>query len=205
MQLETIFRLLFVLAFIAMMAIRVYYQSQVLRDSGRLEIEEGAPSLIAGSIAALVTIVFGAEYVVSPGFFRFAYVLAYPNWVRWLGALILAGGIMLLWASHHHLGRSFHSLVVSKEDQVLVETGPYRLIRHPIYSAYMMNYVGGGLLAGNLVLTVVPVTLYAVLVCLRMGKEEQVLVAKFERRYVEYMQRTGRLIPRFRALSGKES
>jgi len=205
MQLETVFRLLFVLAFIAMMAIRVYYQSQVLRDSGRLEIEEGAPSLIAGSIAALVTIVFGAEYIVSPGFFRFAYVLAYPNWVRWLGALILAGGIMLLWASHHHLGRSFHSLIVAKEDQVLVETGPYRLIRHPIYSAYMMNYVGGGLLAGNLVLTVVPVTLYAVLVCLRMGKEEQVLVAKFERRYVEYMQRTGRLIPRFRALSGKES
>jgi len=205
MQLETVFRLLFVLAFIAMMAIRVYYQSQVLRDSGRLEIEEGAPSLIAGSIAALVTIVFGAEYIVSPGFFRFAYVLAYPNWVRWLGALILAGGIMLLWASHHHLGRSFHSLIVAKEDQVLVETGPYRLIRHPIYSAYMMNYVGGGLLAGNLVLTVVPVTLYAVLVCLRMGKEEQVLIDKFEKRYVEYMQRTGRLIPRFRALSGKES
>jgi len=205
MQLETVFRLLFVLAFIAMMAIRVYYQSDVLRERGRRQIEEGAPRLIAGSIAALVTIVFGAEYIVSPGFFRFAYVLAYPNWVRWLGALILAGGIMLLWASHHHLGRSFHSLIVAKEDQVLVETGPYRLIRHPIYSAYMMNYVGGGLLAGNLVLTVVPVTLYAVLVCLRMGKEEQVLIDKFEKRYVEYMQRTGRLIPRFRALSGKES
>jgi len=205
MQLETVFRLLFVLAFVAMMAIRVYYQSQVVRDSGRLEIKEGAPSLIAGSIAALVAIVFGAEYIVSPGFFRFAYVLAYPNWVRWLGALILAGGIMLLWASHHHLGRSFHSLIVAKEDQVLVETGPYRLIRHPIYSAYMMNYVGGGLLAGNLVLTIVPVTSYAVLVCLRMGKEEQVLIDKFGRRYVEYMQRTGRLIPRFRALSGKES
>jgi protein-S-isoprenylcysteine O-methyltransferase Ste14 len=205
MQFEMVFRLLFVLAFIAMMAIRVYYQSKVLRDSGRLEIREGAPSLIAGSIAALVTIVFGAEYIVSPGFFRFAYVLAYPNGVRWLGALILAGGIVLLWASHHHLGRSFHSLVVAKEDQVLVETGPYRLIRHPIYSAYMMNYVGGGLLAGNLVLTVVPVISFAVLVCLRMGKEEQVLIDKFGGRYVEYMQRTGRLIPRFRGPSGKES
>jgi protein-S-isoprenylcysteine O-methyltransferase Ste14 len=202
MQLETVFRLLFVLSFIAMMAIRLFYQSKVLRDSGRLEIKEGAPSLVAGSIAALVTIVFGAEYIVSPGFFWFAYVLAYPNWVRWLGAIILASGIVLLWASHHHLGRSFHSLIVAKDEQVLVETGPYRLIRHPIYSAYVMNYVGGGLLAGNLVLTFVPVTMFAVLVCLRMGKEEQVLIYKFGQRYIAYMQRTGRLVPRFRARPG---
>jgi len=202
MQLETVFRLLFVAAFIAMMAIRVYYQSKVVRDSRRLEIKEGAPSLVAGSIAALVAIVFGAEYILSPGFFWFAYVLEYPSWVRWLGAIMLAIGVVLLWASHHHLGRSFHSLIVSKDEQALVETGPYGLIRHPIYSAYILNYLGGGLLAGNLALTIVPVAMFAVLVCQRMGKEEQVLLDKFGQRYIAYMQRTGRLLPRFRARPG---
>lgn len=203
MQPGTVFRLLFVLSFIAMMAISLCYQSKVLRDSGRLEIKEGAPSLIAGSIAALVTIVFGAEYIVSPGFFWFAYVLPYPNWLRWLGVLVLTSGIVLLWTSHHHLGKSFHSLIVAKEGHVLVETGPYRMIRHPIYSAYIMNYVGGGLLAGNLVLTFVPVTMFALLVALRMGKEEQVLFDRFGQRYIKYMRRTGRLVPRFRVLSGE--
>lgn len=202
MQLETVFRLLFVAAFIAMMAIRIYYQSKVLRDTRRLEIKEGAPSLVAGSIAALATIVFGAEYILCPGFFWFAYVLKYPSWVRWLGATMLGVGIVLLWASHHHLGKSFHSLIVSKDEQALVETGPYRFIRHPIYSAYMLNYLGGGLLAGNLVLTIVPVAMFAVLVSLRMGKEEQVLVGEFGERYVAYMQRTGRLVPRFRVRPG---
>jgi protein-S-isoprenylcysteine O-methyltransferase Ste14 len=195
---ETTFRTLFALAFVAMMVIRITYQSRVLRGKGEIEIREGSLSLIAGSIAALTTIVFGVEYLLFPGFFSFAYVLHYPDWVRWLGGLLLALGIALLGVSHHHLGKSFHSLVVSKENQVLVETGPYRWIRHPIYTAYLMNYLGGGLLAGNLILTLVPVTMYAILVAARMGKEEEVMREKFGQAYTEYEDRTGRVCPRVR-------
>ncbi|MGC9349559.1 MAG: methyltransferase family protein, partial [Anaerolineae bacterium] len=173
---------------------RIYYQSKALRD--KVEIHEGSISLIAGSIAALTAVVFGLEYIVYPGLFSFAYVLRYPDWLRWLGVTALGGGILLLWLSHHHLGRSFHSLVVSKEDRVLVKTGPYRWIRHPIYTAYLLNYVGGGLLSSNLVLTFVPVTMYAILVGIRMQKEEEMLHGEFGREYSEYMERTGRLLPR---------
>jgi protein-S-isoprenylcysteine O-methyltransferase Ste14 len=198
MNTETIFRALFILAVIAMVVIRVFYQSRVLRDQRRVEIREGIVSLVAGSIAALTTIVFGAEYILAPGVFSFAYVVRYPAWLRALGALLLAGGIALLAFSHHHLGRSFHSLVVSKEDQVLVETGPYRWVRHPIYTAYLINYVGGGLLAGNLILTVAPVSAYAILVALRMGKEEAVMRERFGQAYIAYQGQTGRLCPRLR-------
>lgn len=126
MNSESIFRLLFALSFIAMATIRVCFQSKVLSDKRRIEIKEDSLSLIAGSIAALTAIVFGAEYLFCPGLFSFAYILHFPDWLRWLGALALAGGITLLGLSHHHLGRSFHSLVVSKEEHVLVKTGPYR-------------------------------------------------------------------------------
>ena len=193
---ENIFRTLFALAFLAMMAIRLYYQSKVLRQEGAIEVREGWLSLVAGGIAALTSIVFGAEYLFSPGLFSFAYVLRYPLWLRWLGALLLAGGITLLGAAHHHLGKSFHSLVVSKEHQVLVTSGPYRWIRHPIYTAYLMNYLGGGLLSSNVVLTIVPVCMDALLVAIRMGREEEVLRERFGWDYVEYAARTGRLVPR---------
>ena len=76
-------------------------------------------------------------------------------------------------------------------------TGPYRWIRHPIYSAYLLNYAGGGLLSGNLVLTFVPVVMYAILVAIRMGQEEEVLLDMFGQEYRQYMQSTGRLLPRF--------
>jgi protein-S-isoprenylcysteine O-methyltransferase Ste14 len=195
---EIIFRALFILAFIAMMAIRFYYQSKVLREKREIEIREGSISLIAGSIAALTTIVFGVEYIFFPGVFSFAYLLSYPDWVRWLGGFALAVGIALLGVSHHHLGKSFHSLVVSKEDQLLVETGPYRWIRHPIYAAYLINYIGGGLLSSNWVLTVVPVIMFALMVIMRMGKEEKVMEEKFGQKYIAYKERTGRLLPRIK-------
>ena len=163
-----------------------------------IEIKEDSVSLVAGSIAALTTIVFGVEYMFFPGYFSFAYVLHYPDWIRWLGGIILAVGISLLSISHHHLGKSFHSLMVSKENQVLVETGPYRWIRHPIYMAFLMNYLGGGLLSSNLVLTAVPITMYAVLVAIRMVKEEKVMEEKFGQKYIEYEGRTGRLLPRIK-------
>ena len=198
MDREIIYRSLFVLAFIAMMVIRFYYQSKILREKREIEIKEGSLSLIAGGVAALTRIVFGTEYIFSPGFFSFAYIIHYPDWLRWLGGFALATGILLLGFAHHHLGKSFHSLVVSKENQVLVETGPYRWIRHPIYTAFLINYVGGGLLSSNLVLTVVPATMFAILVATRLGREEEVLEGLYGQKYIEYEKRTGRLLPQIK-------
>jgi protein-S-isoprenylcysteine O-methyltransferase Ste14 len=201
MKSEIIFRLLFALSFVAMTTIRIYFQSRVLCEKRRIEIKEGSLSLIAGSVAALTTIVFGAEYLLGPGSFSFAYVVRFPDWLRWLGVFILGFGITLLGLSHHHLGRSFHSLVVSKEDHVLVKTGPYRWVRHPIYTAYLMNYIGGGLLSSNWILTIVPASMYAILVGTRMSKEEEILQEQFGREYSQYIERTGRLLPRIKSHS----
>jgi protein-S-isoprenylcysteine O-methyltransferase Ste14 len=74
--------------------------------------------------------------------------------------------------------------------------GPYRWIRHPIYTAYLVNYVSGGLVAGNLVLTFVPVIFFGMLVLMRMEKEEALLIDEFGEDYLEYMERTGRLLPK---------
>jgi protein-S-isoprenylcysteine O-methyltransferase Ste14 len=179
-----------------MMVVRFYYQSKVLCEKRAIELREGSISIIVGAIAALTTIVFGAEYIFFPDTFSFAYLLRYPDWIRWLGGFVLAGGIALQGVSLHHLGKSFHSLVVAKENQALVEIGPYRWIRHPIYSSYFMSYVGGGLLSSNWVLTVVPVTMYTILVTIRMEKEEKVMEELFGQKYIEYKRRTGRLLPR---------
>jgi len=198
MNLESVFRGLFVLSGVAMLCIRVYYQRRARQGSGQVAIREKGWSLVAGSLAALTTLVFGAEYIFFPGAFAWAYV-QYPDGLRWLGALALVVGITLLGLSHHHLGKSFHSFVVTKENQVFVESGPYRWIRHPIYTAFIINYIGGGLLAGSWVLTFVPVLLYGVLVVLRVKNEEQAMLEQFGQVYADYMQRTSRFLPFIRA------
>ena len=194
---ENIFRTLFILSFIAMFSIRIYFQLHARRAGGKVEIRERSPSLIAGSFAALTAIVFGAEYIFSPRTFNFAYILVFPPLLRWTGALLLLIGIILLGTAHFHLDKSFHSFVVTREDQKMVESGPYHWIRHPIYSAYLLNYFGGGLLAGNLVLTFVPTILFGILVALRVGPEESAMIEQFGNDYRDYIKHTGRFLPKF--------
>lgn len=115
MNYEILFRLLFAISGIFMFVIRIYYQSRIKSTHPGTQERGSRLHLIPGSIAALVTIVFGFEYIFVPGTFGFAYLIEYRTWLRWVGALMLAIGISLLWSAHHSLGMSIHSLVVQKK------------------------------------------------------------------------------------------
>ncbi len=184
------------LAFIALFTIRIHYQREVLHEKKAINIQENKLSLAFGAVAALTSMTFGAEYIFFRGAFRFPYLLPYPDWLRWLGAGLLAGGIWLLAAAHHHLGKSFHSFVVSKEGQQLVTSGPYRWVRHPIYSAYLLSYLGGGLLASNLVLTFVPLIFFSLMIIERIPREEELMRREFGEDYHQLEKHTGRLLPK---------
>ncbi|HDD56280.1 MAG TPA: isoprenylcysteine carboxylmethyltransferase family protein [Chloroflexi bacterium] len=193
---EIVFRILMIVSFIAMFGIRIYFQSRVLHEDREINIQENKLSLAAGSIAALVTLIFGAEYIFFPGMFSFTYILDYPDWLRWLGVLALAGGITLLGMAHYQLDKSFSSFVVSKEEHQLVTSGPYRWIRHPIYTAYLINYLAGGLLASNLVLTFIPVLFFGLMIINRIPREEGVMRKEFGQDYLDLEARTGGLLPK---------
>ena len=64
---EYVFRILIILSFIFMFGIRIYFQSKVLHEKREINIQENKLSLAAGSIAAITTMVFGAEYIFFPG------------------------------------------------------------------------------------------------------------------------------------------
>ncbi len=195
MSTDLVFRLLFILAAIAQAAIRIYFQSRILPEQARTKVTGQTWRLIPGAFAALTVLVFGFAFIFFPNAFAWSYA-DFPDWLRWTGAILLLGGVTLLAVAHHHLGKSFHSLVVQKSGQILVESGPYRLVRHPIYTAYVLSYFGGGLLASSLVLTLIPGPLYILFVALRLAEEEAVMIEQFGPEYRDYMSKTGRFLPR---------
>jgi protein-S-isoprenylcysteine O-methyltransferase Ste14 len=199
MSSDAFFRTIFVLATIAQVIIRVYYQSKILAERARTTVKGASWRLIPGTIAAFTTITFGLAYIFFPNAFPWSYG-DYPVWIRWLGVVAVVAGTFLLAAAHHHLGKSFHSLVVQKSGQVLVDSGPYRFVRHPIYTAYILNYFGGGLLASSLVLSFIPGPLYLLFIALRLREEEAAMVDQFGALYSSYMTRTGRFSPNLRTL-----
>ncbi len=105
------------------------------------------------------------------------------------------GMAFAVWA-RLHLGRNWSSAVSIKEQHQLIRSGPYRLVRHPIYSGILLA-MAGTFLANGKVRGALGVALlwFAWLVKSRM--EEQFMVRTFGAEYEEYRRTTGALIPRW--------
>jgi len=114
---------------------------------------------------------------------------------RWLGAGLFAVGTILRWWSIVHLGRFFSVDVAIASDHKVVETGPYRFVRHPSYTGLLLQCAGLGIvLRTTLSLLVIIVPTFLVLFH-RIRVEEKALLANFGKDYEAYTRRTKRLLP----------
>jgi protein-S-isoprenylcysteine O-methyltransferase Ste14 len=121
-----------------------------------------------------------------------------PIWPRWAGVLpLLAGCALLIW-TFRSLGRNLTDTVVTRQQHTLISHGPYRWVRHPLYSSAALFIGALSLIAANWFFLVTGVVLLCVLI-MRTRIEEANLVARFGDSYRTYMERTGRFLPRIGA------
>lgn len=121
--------------------------------------------------------------------------LALPLWLRWAGLAIMALMLPFVYWLFSNLGNNVTPTVSIRKEHQLVTTGPYRYIRHPLYTFGFLLMTGMSLVAANWFLFV---TLMLAMTALleRTKQEEANLLARFGDQYAEYMQRTGRYIPK---------
>ncbi len=119
-----------------------------------------------------------------------------PGW--WpvaLGLSVFGAGIAVRAWAVHELGRFFKFTVVVQEEHHVVDTGPYRLIRHPSYTGLLMASLGLGIALGTWLsipaCTLPPLIAFGI----RLTHEERVLAGELGEPYRRYMGRTRRLIP----------
>jgi protein-S-isoprenylcysteine O-methyltransferase Ste14 len=108
--------------------------------------------------------------------------------------LILLGGGLRWWAILT-LGRYFTFDVAVRSTQKVVQTGPYRLIRHPAYSGTLLSLLGIGLALANWasLAAILAGAIFGLLYRVRV--EEQALIDALGQPYVDYMRHTKRFIP----------
>ena len=115
--------------------------------------------------------------------------------LRWVGAVgIVAGVAFSLW-SIAALGRHYDLELEIHRDHELVRTGPYRFVRHPVYTGLGLHFAGACLATGNLLLIAGTLLVTYPALYLRAKIEERLLRERFGATYDEYARRVGILVP----------
>jgi len=109
-------------------------------------------------------------------------------------ATLLAGGALRRYC-FKALGKFFTGTVVVSADQQVIQTGPYRLIRHPSYTAALLMFTGIGIALGNWISVAVLFLAHCLLYGIRVSVEERALLETLGEPYRDYMSRTKRFIP----------
>jgi len=110
------------------------------------------------------------------------------------GALLTAAGALLAVAVRRALGPAFSVTFGVKEGHTLVTTGPYALVRHPIYTGLVAVAVGSALVWNDAALLAVAAVLAASFVA-HVRVEEALFVRHFGDRYRDYQRTTPALVP----------
>ncbi len=92
------------------------------------------------------------------------------------------------------LGRNWSAVVTIKQDHEIIRRGPYALVRHPMYSGFLLAMLGTAVAMGE-VRGLLAIGLAFLGLWLKLRTEESFLVEQFGVQYVQYRQETKALIP----------
>ncbi len=161
------------------------------RRSGTQAISHDRRSLVLLWTVVIVSLWLGIQMVwLFPGA-----TVPYPRGFYFVGFILFLGGLALRWYSIGYLGRYFTVDVSISTGHKLIDSGPYRHIRHPTYTGALLAFVGLGFCFGNW-LTILFLTVPIIGAFLwRIRIEESALTEALGEDYRGYMRRTKRLIP----------
>jgi protein-S-isoprenylcysteine O-methyltransferase Ste14 len=117
------------------------------------------------------------------------------NWVFFSGIGLMLAGVAFRWWAIATLGKFFTFDIAIQSSQKVVDSGPYRYIRHPSYTGALMTQLGIGLALGNWAGLLALMLCMAIAYTYRITVEERALIGALGEPYKQYMQRTRRIIP----------
>jgi protein-S-isoprenylcysteine O-methyltransferase Ste14 len=157
---------------------------------------EARPALGAELPYRALTFV-GVALLFGPGRFgwRTPWLWQTPLLVQWALVGVVAGGFAFCWWARLHLGAMWSGWVTRKEGHRIVDTGPYRLVRHPIYTGIIIAAAATAAQAPS-TWSIAGLAFVTVGCWIKARLEERFLRAELgAEKYDAYARRTGMLAP----------
>jgi protein-S-isoprenylcysteine O-methyltransferase Ste14 len=202
MDIGLIFRVSFILLFLLFIVARVIPSRglpvikstrQERREAFR---KEGRLVLLMLTAAIYGNLIVGGLYLLNPPWMLWSYLIM-PLELRTLGLIIGVLNVPYVFWVGKTLAENFSYTVEIQEGQNLITTGPYKRIRHPMYSVTLLFLASLVFISDNWLFLVVILLMIPGL-HKRITSEEQAMVGEFGDEYIAYMRRTGRLFPKLR-------
>jgi protein-S-isoprenylcysteine O-methyltransferase Ste14 len=130
----------------------------------------------------------------------------WPHWLRqrvlpesdvallWTGLILTAAGVGFAIVARFWIGRNWSGTITIKEQHELIQSGPYRIVRHPIYTGLLLAYLSTAIVHGEL-RGFVGFFLLLLGFGLKLRMEEDFMVQQFGNAYLDYKQRVKALVP----------
>ena len=193
---EDIFRILAAIILFTGISISSYFRRKADRDTGEKipRKVDGTTFMAIVKIGGLVLWLSPLVYLINPAWMAWSKI-GLPEWVRWLGVgigTLCTVGIYWLFSS---IGSGITPTSATRKQHRLVTTGPYRWVRHPLYTVGSSMFISFGMMADNWFIAALGILAFIAMAS-RTPKEEANLIEKFGDEYREYMKRTGRFFPK---------
>jgi protein-S-isoprenylcysteine O-methyltransferase Ste14 len=197
---DKILHILFSGLFLVFLFERGSFQAKAMLVSGEARnIRENKRKVVTVIVLFLVAqlwVLGSFIFIINPTAMELT-LIPLPTWVRRVGVFLTLFGMAFEFVTQLYLGRNYSTTVHIRPEQSLVTSGPYRYIRHPMYTALITVGVGLGLLSASWYF-LVPFIAIGIVIVFRIPREEAVMVRKFGDEYFRYAQRTGRFLPKLR-------
>jgi protein-S-isoprenylcysteine O-methyltransferase Ste14 len=173
-------------------AFLVYWRIKAVGTKTNQRIEPTASGVLRTLIFLIVVVLLSTTRIPLPWLYR----QLWPSglWPFVIGAAVTVGGLLFAVWARQHLGRNWSSSVTIKKSHELITTGPYALVRHPIYTGILTGFLGTAV-ALSQVRGVIGFVLIFVVLCAKLRMEEEWMRSQFGKTYDTYTHQTAALIP----------
>ena len=114
---------------------------------------------------------------------------------EWIGASVTLAGLLLAVWARRSLGRNWSAMVTLKEGHELIGSGPYRRIRHPIYTGILLAFLGTAIAIGR-VGGLIAFAIECASFWTKARREEAFLAQEFGAQFEAHRKRTGMFLPK---------
>ena len=173
-------------------AFLIYWRIKAANTKPAQRLESAASGILRLLAFLLVIVLLSVPRLPLPWLYR----QLWPSgiWPFWIGAAVTVLGLLFAVWARLHLGRNWSSSVTIKQGHELITTGPYAVVRHPIYTGILTGFLGTAI-ALSQVRGLIGLILIFIVLWAKLRVEEEWMRSQFGEAYATYAHQTAALVP----------